>query len=187
MAFQMARKLRDEGDEVNLLAMIDPPGPRQVAVAFPEVDDVRILTLFAFEAGLIVDTERLRRVAGDERLAYMVEQAIAAGMVPPDAGLATGVEYLRRCLRVFKAGSEAAQRYIPGPYSGRIDILCAAEMPNGEPKPQDDGGWSRCCSVPIVVHSVPGNHQTVLREPNVGRVAEVLHGLIARAAGGALQ
>ena len=183
VAFEMARMLREEGAEVALLVMIDPPGPSLAAAEeTAEQDDVMILALFAFDAGLAVDPEQLRPLGEDERLAHLVNQAIEAGLLPPGTGLETGVDFLRRSVRVFKAGVRAGERYVPGTYSGRVALLCAAEMPDGEAKPQGDGGWSRLCSEPVTVHSVPGDHNSILREPHVQVVAELLHRLVLEGA-----
>lgn len=63
-------------------------------------------------------------------------------------------------------------------------LLGATEMPDGEPKPPGEGGWERHCTRRIHVYPLPGNHNTILREPNVGRIAELLHQILADAAAG---
>jgi amino acid adenylation domain-containing protein len=179
VVFEMARKLEEQGEELALLALLDPPPPNLEAVAgLPEIDDVPLLALFAFEAGLAIDTEPLGRLGDEERLVHVAEKAVEAGLVPEEAGLKTGIEFLRRTLKVFKGSERASQRYVPGAYSGRVDLLLAAQTMEGGPKPQDDGGWSRLCSTPPVIHTVPGNHNTILREPNVRKVAELLRQLL---------
>jgi amino acid adenylation domain-containing protein/non-ribosomal peptide synthase protein (TIGR01720 family) len=181
VAFEMARQLRETGAEVGLVLLIDPPEPNlEPFDGLDKLDDVAILALFASDFGLSFDQDEIRALDPDQRLASLVGQAIEAGIVPAGTGLETAVEFLRRSVNVFRAGAEAAFQYIPGTYAGPVTLLCAAEMPNGEPKPQGDGGWSRHC--PVTVSSVPGNHNTVLREPHVRTVAELLHRLLPGAA-----
>jgi thioesterase domain-containing protein len=42
-------------------------------------------------------------------------------------------------------------------------------------------GWSRYATLPIRVHTVPGNHFSMLEEPHVMRLAELLDRSLAEA------
>jgi amino acid adenylation domain-containing protein/non-ribosomal peptide synthase protein (TIGR01720 family) len=179
VAFEMARKLRAQGDEVALLVLIDPSEPNLVLPdQLGEPDDVMILATFGMEAGLDIQPEQLRPLGDEDRLACLVGRAVEAGIVPAGAGLTAGVEFLRRTLRVFKAGGRAAQQYLPGPYSGRVTILRATEMPDGAPQPQDGGDWNRLCSEPLAIYPISGHHFSILKEPNVRIVADLLRRLL---------
>jgi amino acid adenylation domain-containing protein len=181
VAYEMARKLQIVGEEIALLALIDPPQPRlNPEVGSSDPGEVETLRFFAADAGLNVAAEQLQALVGEERLIYIVTQAIEMGLMPAGAGLQAGVDYLRRWLRVIRAGRLASLQYVPGPYSGPLNILLATEAIDGGPMPQGERGWSRINSGPIVVYPVQGNHNTILHAPHVWVVAELLHRLIAR-------
>ena len=185
VAFEMARQLRDKEDEVGLLVLIDPPEPNvEEGEDLGEPDDTSILAVYAFEARLPIDVDQLRELGAEERLAQVTRQAIEAGLIPAETGLDIGVEYLRRAVKVFKGAEIASRRYIPGFYDGPITVLCAAERQNGEGFPGLDAGWSRFSPEPVAAHAISGSHDTVLREPNVRKVAELLHRFLQAAADG---
>jgi amino acid adenylation domain-containing protein len=179
VAFEVACQLRSMGDEVKLLALIDPPPPNSSpADDLGEPEDLPVLRLFASEYGLAVEQEQLEPLTDEERLARLVDLGTAAGVIPATVDRAIGILFLRRMVRVFKAGAVAARKYVPGIYSGQITLLRAAERLDGEPKPQEAGDWSRHCSRPITVLSISGNHNTMLGEPHVRRVASLLRELV---------
>jgi amino acid adenylation domain-containing protein len=180
LAFEMACQLRNGGQEVALLALIDPPEPNLSPAEDPSRPaDLPILLLYAEAYRLAVRREELEPLGDEERLALVVDRAVAAGIVPPSVGRVEAIDFVRRMVRVFQAGSVAGQRYVPGPYAGPVTLLRVAQDLRGEPKAQTAGGWSRLCAEPITVLSIPGNHNTMLEEPNVRRIAELLHGLLA--------
>jgi thioesterase domain-containing protein len=178
VAFEMARQLLAEGEEVAVLALLDThlPRPRHE----PDADEARTLAFFAREAGLPVGAADLRPLGQDERLAHVLRLAAAADVLP--AGTEGAMrEALRRNLSVRNGCLEAAQRYRPQssrPYPGRITLLAAAEPPDGETAPlagcDPSRGWGRYTSAPVSVHTVPGNHWTMLREPHAQVLAAVL-------------
>ncbi|HTQ78867.1 MAG TPA: thioesterase domain-containing protein, partial [Thermoanaerobaculia bacterium] len=182
VAFEMARRLRAQGEAVPLLVLGDPrdPGP---STTMQDADEVLVLAFFASEAGLAVEEQELRQLAGEERLAHLVDRAREAGLISAEIGLATGIEYLRRLVSVFQASWRAARDYVPGPYAGPVTIFRAAETMQGAPNEVGDGGWGAYCSTPPALYRVPGNHQSLLREPNVQTSAAVLRELLRQRRG----
>src|SRR5690606_29340174 len=90
VAYEMARQLSAAGHEVALLALFDSWAPGIEPP--PVVDDTALLSLFAddlgrtFGADLGISPEALRQIAPDRQLAYVLEQARAANVLPPDIG-----------------------------------------------------------------------------------------------------
>ena len=58
--------------------------------------------------------------------------------------------------------------YYPCSYNGRVDVFRAREE-NHEGEPTL--GWGRLSINSLNIHDVPGNHATMLLEPNVGELA----------------
>jgi thioesterase domain-containing protein len=175
IAFEMARHLRRQGDEVALLALIDatadiPKGPEESDVDFL-LDIARYLeTLRGKSLGL--DWEDLAAVGPEGGLALLIERMSEAGFLPPGAGEAQ----LRRVLRVYRATARAARAWEPGPWPGRVTLLKAADESDARDPREARGfdlGWSRVAGA-VEVTSLPGSHLTLLAEPNVRALAQRL-------------
>jgi thioesterase domain-containing protein len=168
VAYEMARQLREAGETIDLLALIDAraPAPRQ---GDPGADDLALLVAFAQNLGLPLDQLPLtvadvQRLSPDERLARLVEQALRFRLLPPDVG----VEQLGHLFHVFAAHVRALERYTPRPYDGRLTLYRAAR---GELNGHDALGWKSLALKGVAVREIPGTHFTVLREPHVAELA----------------
>lgn len=76
--------------------------------------------------------------------------------------------------------TQALFRHHPEPWSGRMVHIWAAEWPHG--RYFDPGfGWNHLAPTGFVFHEVPGNHLTMLQEPNVAQVARILADELDRA------
>jgi amino acid adenylation domain-containing protein len=170
-AYEMARQLREAGEEVELLALIDAHAPAP-AGAPSEDGDLALLAAFAQDLGvpleeLPVSVADARSMSRQELLAGLVAQALRLGVLTP--GVEAGrIEHL---FRVFVAHNRARDRYTPGVYDGRVTLYRAA----GE-RPDDDAtlGWGRLALDGVDIREVPGTHFTVVREPAVVELADRL-------------
>ncbi len=174
VAFEMARQLRGQGQEIALLAMLDsrvPTLPRQT-----EITRESLLLQFASDIGGLYGLEQSLEEASDstprgveEHLGLLLEQVVRAGFLPPDFDL----QQLSRRFHVFEMNVRAMLRYEPKRYPGRITFFRASEQPAGisTDTAQD---WHDLAAEGVEVHVVPGNHYTMLREPLVQVVAEWL-------------
>ncbi|MFL6197022.1 MAG: non-ribosomal peptide synthetase, partial [Thermoanaerobaculia bacterium] len=180
IAFEMARQLQAAGEEVSLLAVLD--SSPEIAGSGLEMEEDHVSALV--EIGRYVerlwdrnvslartDLEGLEAEAG---LELLLERLREADFLPPGAG----VGQLRRILRVYQANTLAARRYVPGCYPGRVTLFRAADTPEGPDHPKTpqppDRGWSRITGQPAEIHTIPGDHITMLAEPNVHELARSL-------------
>jgi amino acid adenylation domain-containing protein len=170
IAWEMARQLRERGEEVGLLALLD---------SSPEIAEGGGEGVFEDDADFLADMaayvenlwgkrvgvtrEDLKGLEREEQLARLLEAFREADFLPPGAGL----DQVRRVLDVYRANARAASLYEPKPYCGRVTLYRAGE---GE----DDFGWGRLTAEPVEVVPVPGHHLTLLAEPNVEVLAERL-------------
>jgi thioesterase domain-containing protein len=165
----MARQLREAGDEVSLLAVLDS-SPETAGL--PEGDHVSALVdiaryverLWGRPVGL--DPSDLEGVDAEAGLERLLERLRATDLLPEGSG----VDQLRRVLRVYEANTRAARLYTPGCYPGRVTLFRAADGPRGE----EDRGWSRITGRPVEIHVAPGDHITILAEPNVHELSRSL-------------
>jgi len=169
VAFEMAQQLQAQGQEVALLALIDSyalTGDQE-----PEPDDVTLLGDLALDLGLPLnqiafERDRFEQLEPDERLAYVLEEAKRAGVVPSDIELIQ----VRHLFQVFKSNVQAMRRYVPYAYPGPIALFKASEQFD-EQVFAEDLGWGVLAAGGVAMYAVPGNHYTVIREPNVEALA----------------
>jgi amino acid adenylation domain-containing protein len=176
VAFEMARRLREAGEAASL-ALVDTWPPGSLGMLEEEEDgDAAILRLMARALGDLsgttfeVEGERLRALGDREaQLAFVVAEAHRAGALPPDVG----VPRLRPLFAVVSANVEARRRYSPRPLPGSMLLIRPRE--HVLPPPEDPTlGWSRLVEEAVDVRNVPGDHYTMMAEPNVREVAEYL-------------
>ena len=177
IAYEMAQQLEGQGQQVSLLALLDARPVTSVDDA-AQWDELTLLGSFARDLGLPVDglelsTDELANLDSDELLSHVLQRAIDAGVVPGDIQLA----HARRLFEVFKINVQALQSYRPEASSTRVTLLKAGEQEVAD----ETMGWGTLTSGEIEIHRVPGNHFTIVREPNVRSLAEQLADCINRA------
>ncbi|MEQ8464169.1 amino acid adenylation domain-containing protein [Coleofasciculus sp. E1-EBD-02] len=174
VAFEMAQQLHSSGEQVALLALIDSSAPHHNSQAM-EVDTAATLAWFAKDLGsyfgkeLDVSVSALQSLAPDEQLSYVLKRARAANVVLPDAG----VVEIRRLLEVVLANRQAERSYTPVVYPNQITLFRAEEsfwLENSDPAM----GWNQLTDGGVKVHTISGNHYTLVKEPHVRVLAERL-------------
>jgi amino acid adenylation domain-containing protein len=178
IALEMARALRVEGEQVELVVLIYSDADEPVVTA--SLEDDAVLTMHALAGGqLDADLGELHRLDPDQQLLAVIEAAARADRLQPDTA---DLEQARRFLRVFRANAHAVGRYQHEPYDGAVALLVPAQddhIPAGA-----DLGWAKVVNGRLRVHSYPGDRFSVLYEPVVAHAATELrkwmdHGLPA--------
>ncbi len=158
VAFEMAQQLQKGNHQVALLAMLDTPAP--VAANRPSFGDgFRFLLNTAVRSVWPYILDYFYLLTAPDK-----HQGADIGMFRPT---------IRPILRVFQASSQAALSYIPQVYSNPITLLRTSEQPNKADR-DPTMGWSGLAVGGVEVHTVPGNHLTMLRQPHVQVLAEKL-------------
>jgi thioesterase domain-containing protein/acyl carrier protein len=173
VAFEMARQLQALGQSVSLLALLDAVLPNYSAKSLKETDPALLMS-FVMDLGLSWDifslsAKDLSKLGLDERLAVVLARARDKGIAPPDIELAD----LRRWWKVFKSNTQALLRYQPKPIAVRITLFQADEQPRKllSKKPQN---WNTLSETGVDLYRIPGNHFTIVNEPNVQSLARLL-------------
>ncbi|WP_249039737.1 thioesterase domain-containing protein, partial [Archangium gephyra] len=175
IAYEMASQLRQRGEEVELVALIDSYVPH--GEALPELTPAEAAVLFTqdmlgtFGAQLLPELGQLDALEPEAVLARVLEVGERSGALPPGVGL----EQLRTLLRVFEHNLRASQRYTARPSAQRLLLLKAGEVTG----PPEDGGWTAVSGGNLERHVLPGNHHSLLRTPLVHQVAEHLRNALA--------
>ncbi len=86
---------------------------------------------------------------------------------------------MRRWFRVMKSNLRALQQYAPRVYPGQLTLFPSEESasPDGAGPGADQDptmGWGALSAQPVTVLAVPGNHQSMLKPPQVQVLADKL-------------
>jgi amino acid adenylation domain-containing protein len=166
VAYEMARQLLASGDRVNLVALLDTYGPGETTQADPE--RVKAHWQRLRQEGWHYGLRKAKRVSQRyrERLSRRVWQLAHR--------FGWNLSYAQQYELVLKENLAAADRYVPQPYPGEAILFRATQEVFYNRAYQDSGlGWQ-----PLVkqLHQidVPGNHLSIVAEPNVRLVADHL-------------
>jgi amino acid adenylation domain-containing protein/non-ribosomal peptide synthase protein (TIGR01720 family) len=190
VAVEMARQLTASGEDVALLAILDQPVSAGDEAA--EVDTAAVIAdlvrYLARGQGRTVElnADALRGLSIDHQLERGLEvlggiEALRPGFdIPMLRGLALG----------WSSRATAVERYKVSAYPGRIILLRASDIDLAflrELSPErrrifEDPtlGWGAVAAKGVEVHSIPGNHQTILEAPHVETLAGILRACIER-------
>ena len=170
LAHALATCLRARGEQVALLVLLDAPEPPLLA-APPDTADV--LALFAenlaLTAGSVppsVSAGELRGLPYEAQVSTVLRRLADAGSAPAGAE-----EFVRARMAVFEAALVAGALWRPERYDGRVDLVRAEEGHAGD---ETARGWSAWTSEAVVTHRVPGDHYSMVRFPQVERLAAIL-------------
>jgi thioesterase domain-containing protein/acyl carrier protein len=187
VAFEMARQLQQTGERVALLALMDAILPDSAvdarSTAESAMDDAQWLADTArtleryFRHPLGITAQDLRVLSPDDQMARVLDALVRADLIPAGAGL----PLLSSILAAQKMSERAASRYRPGRFEGPVTLFRA-----GNPHPDDARripaalladpalGWGAFAGGGIQVHTVAGDHLSMLTEPLVEGLADAL-------------
>ncbi len=168
VAFEMAQQLHAQGQQVALLLLIDGRIPSPEA-SFPDQDAEAVALVERYFGISFGPAASLAQLPRDEQLAFMLQQAKSAGLVPAELD----VPQARRFVEILRSDLRATEAYGLKRYPGRVTFFKASETLTG-PSADPTMGWSEWASGGVEVHVVPGNHANMMYPPHVGALAEKL-------------
>lgn len=165
VAYEIARRLWAAGDEVRFLALIDSFLTGEVRYLHPQSELTEYLDCHLGEFLMLSGAARLKYLAnwignGFVRLGWAL-------------GIRSHASVARTMLRVAEANIQAIQAYAPLPYPGNItQFMCS----DGPQRSYEDRrlAWSSLAPNGLEIHVVPGDHLTMVEEPNVRVLAREL-------------
>ncbi|MCP4659505.1 MAG: hypothetical protein GY856_29205 [bacterium] len=173
VAFEMARQLAAEGEETELLALIDSAVTHSAEGPDEADDEAVILALFAWDLqGLLarpltLPLEDLRHLSGDQGLVRLFELARENQLLPPGVDLAQ----IRDLYDIFANNHRALRRYRAQPYAGKVTLLKARGEASGQRR-NPTRGWDELALGGVEVHEISGTHYSILHEPQVQDLAQ---------------
>lgn len=167
VAFEMTQHLLAQGEQVDLLALIDSPGPGAMPAGFR--GDAEILAyLLSRGENEDLHLQKLSRMNDDEMLRYFLQQSEAKERLPP----AANIESIRHFLHLFRANFDALLQYQPRPCP--VDgILFQASEADGVNPLGVERVWQPFFRT-LETLDTPGNHITMNLQPNVAVIIDRL-------------
>ena len=178
VAWEMARRLQEDGQEVALLALIDSH-----PLAVDGMDDGIDLDA-GMAAGLFVDDlaglsgralsfdrERFNGLEAAQQLECLHRLAQEAGVLPEnvDPGRAHGL------IEVFLSNLRSLRGYRVQPYRGRVTVFQAGKPMGGTRRSREvTMDWAPVVDGLLETHIVPGNHYTMMQGAGLDMIAGCL-------------
>lgn len=183
VVFEIARLLEARGHQVAFLGImdihVDVPDYEKNALHW---DDIRCITeldkVYSGTLGehLDISPAKLGSLEPDQRVDYFLEQL-------QNGGRAMSKDELKRILRVYQANLGALSQYTPQllvstpitffratKYDPQFEFLPDPAMSETDPS----WGWRPMSAKPFAINFVPGTHFTMLKEPHVMALVEML-------------
>jgi myxalamid-type polyketide synthase MxaB len=177
VAYEMAYRLKQQGEEIGLLALIDS-WPNLVNVDLD--DDIQFLCELANFFGRFYDSpveltyEELAAIPAGERLDYVLRKAEAGGVV----SALFDKQFVQRFIDLCKANLRIMMNNELKPCDLPVQFfraasgdLIAEKMRGGA---GGDYGWGELVGASLTVHEVPGDHITMLTGDNARGLAGLL-------------
>ncbi len=190
IAYEVAQQLTQAGEEVAALLLLDcslPVIASSLSAISPSlmrsyllIDHVRDAAAAAGKEPPPLTPYDIDGLTMDAQLDLLVGELEKRDAVP----LGVDRETLRRYFEIRLARIDAQNRYVPRPYPGRITLIKTTTLNLGITlremrKMYADAmlnhptyGWGDLTPEPVEVRTVPGHHESMVREPHVRVLAE---------------
>jgi amino acid adenylation domain-containing protein len=167
---------------IQVIQTVQPQGPYQIGgwsfgglVAYEIAQQLQsqghtVSTVILLDTAPFIEVEELNAADDREFLEELLARKNGAILgIPPELD----VVQAQRLLQVFKGHILAANDYQIQPYQGRVDLFLA-EGGIGADSLASIAGWQEFVTQGPNVHWIPGDHHTMVAEPNVRVLAEKL-------------
>jgi len=167
VAYEMARQLKLAQEQVPLVVLIDT----QVAHddSTDTGDDAFAALLAMFPTVEQVSPEEMRQLSRSDKIAIFARQVEGAGLIQRGADRWE----VERQFEVFESTCRAWLDFRPAPYTGNVSLFLAQERPRDQQQ-EVASLWQLCIDGALRVRNMPGDHLTMMREPNVRELARHL-------------
>ncbi|HVJ95070.1 MAG TPA: amino acid adenylation domain-containing protein [Labilithrix sp.] len=191
LAFEMARQLREAGEVVDHLVLLDSIALSGEGTG--AVGEDMLMTWFFWELlwgdrGSNADPEPIpaELVTEEAKLDYILACATEAGILPQGSS----GEHVKRLYQVFKSNWVALLKYRPRTIAQDITLLRASEpLPDvlapahhaaGSMYYDPTNGWGPLTTGRLMLIDVPGDHLRIMEEPNIVTLASEVRNVLAR-------
>jgi amino acid adenylation domain-containing protein len=176
VAWEMAQQLIQEGETIGLLALMDTAPPSGYLEADDRDDEMSLLARFAVHMSRLIGknpqslAQPFLLLTPQDQWKIVQETLTSYGVLTPKTAHAE----MTALLDVFTRNFRAMNHYSIQPCQQAVVYLRASETPE-----RFSRLWTKWSGGGIQVHSVPGDHFTFLKRPNVRIIAQILQRSIA--------
>jgi myxalamid-type polyketide synthase MxaB len=178
-AYEMTRRLLDQGGQVGLLVFLDTPLP-SIYDNVDLNDDARFLCDFVefanrfLDARMDISYERLREHDSETAFQIALEEAKRRGLLPSDGA----TDHVRRLVEVARTNARMITDYSLSSIAQHVHLIQPVEKhvladAAGE-TPGADLGWQSVLGQRLTFEETPGDHFTMLTGSNALRLGELL-------------
>ncbi|MDZ7969598.1 MAG: amino acid adenylation domain-containing protein [Nostoc sp. DedSLP03] len=179
VAWEMAQQLVKQGQKVALLALFDTTGPNYIKQA-PLEKRVSQHWDNLTKLGTNYVLEQIRNKSS--WLKYKLQEKFRKWIFKFSLIIWRTVPYNYRKLTIEEANKQAAREYVLKAYPGRVTVFRADERNALEKREVDPQmGWGEMVLGGLDIQNVPGNHDSIFREPHVRTLSEKMRACIDRA------
>lgn len=177
IAYEMVRQLQDQGEEIALLLLIDSHIYHQ-PIRQDEWSENDLLRSF-IEDLLQIQADEV--VTHNESLSALNLPILVDRLQECDA-LPKGLDLQRVEIlyHVYQANVKAKQNYFPEKLEAVDTLLIRSTEQIGDPLYDEKLGWAHVIDSPIKIVDIEGNHYSVLQEPAVKEIAQLLRTIKTR-------
>ncbi|MCA1993217.1 MAG: amino acid adenylation domain-containing protein [Coleofasciculus sp. S288] len=176
VAYEMARQLHAQGQEVALLALFDTPGPdHRKQLSIPQRILGHGINFLHLGPAYMLNKVKKQRYNPTEILQVNYAKSNSTNEALSDDDL--------RRLEILRENQEAKKYYAIPPYPGKVTLFRSLEHPDNllpyhflDPQL----GWSRAAIGGLDIYDIPGDHLGILQEPNVRVLAKKLKACLDR-------
>ncbi|NES18616.1 MAG: SDR family NAD(P)-dependent oxidoreductase [Symploca sp. SIO3E6] len=180
VALQMAYELINKGEQVAFLGLLDTCAPSKLPDEQNLVEGEKMV--FQLLGGTIsVATEEFKKLTPEDGIAFILEKAQQANVVPADFEVAD----LERLLEVLRVNYTAAHNYSPPNYPGSMTLFRAEKGSIGLSLEIISAmgatlGWSEEAIAQVEVQTIPGYHEYMLYQPDITALAQKLQACLGQ-------
>lgn len=164
IAFEMARLLLNQGDEVAFLGLLDASTSAFNNETPPKDDAAILVEMFRSEVQL--DEAMLRAMPSSQLLEQAIVVAEQRQWLPP--GFTT--DHARRLLKVYRMAEQAVKCHRPRTIACEATLFRSTERLPDDPHESPDRGWSMLCPRVHII-DVPGHHLNMVMPPHSSALA----------------
>jgi len=179
IAHEMAHQLEQDGDDVDLLLLLDTrcPAAGSRETQREAQDEAQILLWFAAQLGVEITAGDLAAEPAERRFDLVLARAQEGGKLPADLE----PHQARRIFDVYAAEMSAVASHRPRPCRAPTLLLRAAAGAEEERARGEDErlGWAGLTGEELATAIVPGSHHTLLEDPAVSALAQQIRTRLA--------
>jgi thioesterase domain-containing protein len=171
VVFEIAQQLHKQGEKVALLALLDKTSS-QLPKSYPsllEYIQIHLSNLWQLNSQgrlkYVMDKFNYKFVHKGNYREFMIGQW-SQSLAP---------EYIN----VLDTNLEAIRNYQPQVYPGKVTLFRCQIQPINQAL-HHDLGWSELVTGDVEIHSIPGDHFNILKEPHVRVLAKKLKSCLER-------